>query len=168
WMDLFFKEDTDKYKFTHLSSAIKFIPYGVIVDEFQHYIYKNPNIDKSKRKEIWRFLEKKYLPHRKYGDNSFLDRGCWWFKQGHIFKNPFYYIDYVLAQICALQFWKKMIQDRDTGWKDYINICKVGGTKSFLDIVSMGNLYSPFDDGCIESIIGDVKSWFDEINDSKL
>lgn len=168
WMDLFFKEDTDKYKFTHLSSSIKFIPYGVIVDEFQHYIYKNPNVDKSKRKEIWRFLEKKYLPHRKYGDNSFLERGCWWFKQGHIFKNPFYYIDYVLAQICALQFWKKMIQDRDAGWKDYINICKVGGTKSFLDIVSMGNLYSPFDDGCIESIIGDVKSWFDEINDSKL
>ncbi len=63
---------------------------------------------------------------------------------------------------------EKMIQDRDAGWKDYINICKVGGTKSFLDIVSMGNLYSPFDDGCIESIIGDVKSWFDEINDSKL
>lgn len=53
-----FKEDTDKYKFTHLSSSIKFIPYGVIVDEFQHYIYKNPNVDKSKRKEIWRFLEK--------------------------------------------------------------------------------------------------------------
>ncbi|MCC0657207.1 M3 family oligoendopeptidase [Clostridioides sp. ES-S-0123-01] len=168
WMELFFKEDTDKYKFTHLSSAIKFIPYGVVVDEFQHYIYKNPNIDKSKRKEIWRFLEKKYLPHRKYDDNSFLERGCWWFKQGHIFKNPFYYIDYALAQICALQFWKKMIKDKDSGWNDYINICKVGGTKSFLDIVSIGNLYSPFDNDCIKSVIGDVKSWFDEINDINL
>ncbi|UWD50394.1 M3 family oligoendopeptidase [Clostridioides difficile] len=168
WMKLFFKEDTDKYKFTHLSSAIKFIPYGVVVDEFQHYIYKNPNIDKSKRKEIWRFLEKKYLPHRKYDDNSFLERGCWWFKQGHIFKNPFYYIDYALAQICALQFWKKMIKDKESGWNDYINICKVGGTKSFLDIVSIGNLYSPFDNECIKSVIDDVKSWFDEINDINL
>lgn len=168
WMELFFKEDTDKYKFTHLSSAIKFIPYGVVVDEFQHYIYKNPNIDKSKRKEIWRFLEKKYLPHRKYDDNSFLERGCWWFKQGHIFKNPFYYIDYALAQICALQFWQKMIKDKESGWNDYINICKVGGTKSFLDIVSIGNLYSPFDDECIKSVIDDVKSWFDEINDINL
>ncbi|MCC0642790.1 MULTISPECIES: M3 family oligoendopeptidase [unclassified Clostridioides] len=168
WMELFFKEDTDKYKFTHLSSAIKFIPYGVVVDEFQHYIYKNPNIDKSKRKEIWRFLEKKYLPHRKYDDNSFLERGCWWFKQGHIFKNPFYYIDYALAQICALQFWKKMIKDKESGWNDYINICKVGGTKSFLDIVSIGNLYSPFNNDCIKSVIDDVKSWFDEINDINL
>lgn len=168
WMELFFKEDTDKYKFTHLSSAIKFIPYGVVVDEFQHYIYKNPNIDKSKRKEIWRLLEKKYLPHRKYDNNSFLERGCWWFKQGHIFKNPFYYIDYALAQICALQFWDKMIKDKESGWNDYINICKVGGTKSFLDIVSIGNLYSPFDDECIKSVIDDVKSWFDEINDINL
>ncbi|MCC0647639.1 M3 family oligoendopeptidase [Clostridioides sp. ZZV15-6598] len=168
WMELFFKEDTDKYKFTHLSSAIKFIPYGVVVDEFQHYIYKNPNIDKSKRKEIWRFLEKKYLPHRNYDDNPFLERGCWWFKQGHIFKNPFYYIDYALAQICALQFWDKMIKDKESGWNDYINICKVGGTKSFLDIVSIGNLYSPFDNECIKSVIDDVKSWFDEINDINL
>ena len=157
WMELFFKEDTEKYKFTHLSSAIKFIPYGIVVDEFQHKIYENPNMSKDERKKVWRGLEKKYLPHKDYEGCEFLENGGWWFKQGHIFKDPFYYIDYTLAQICALQFWKKMRENKEDGWNDYLNICKVGGTKSFLEIVEIGNLKSPFKDGCVESVIDIIK-----------
>lgn len=168
WMELFFKEDTKKYKFTHLSSAIKFIPYGIVVDEFQHYIYENPNMTKEERKQTWRMLEKKYLPHKDYEGCEFLENGGWWFKQGHIFKNPFYYIDYTLAQICSLQFWKKMREDKNKGWQDYIDICKVGGTKSFLEIVDIGNLKSPFEDGCVESVIFSIKKWLDEVDDNKL
>ena len=153
WMEVFFKEDTNKYKFAHLCSAIKFLPYGVVVDEFQHIIYSNPDMSKDERKKVWRDLEKKYLPHRDYEDNKILEKGCWYFKQGHIFKDPFYYIDYVLAQICAFQFLKKMDEDKDKGWEDYLRICKVGGTQSFLEIVKTGNLVSPFKDKCIESII---------------
>lgn len=157
WMDIFFKEDTDKYKFAHLCSAIKFLPYGVVVDEFQHIIYDNPDMSKDERKTVWRNLEKKYLPHRDYEDNKILEKGCWFFKQGHIFKDPFYYIDYVLAQICAFQFLKKMEENRKDGWKDYLRICKVGGTKSFLQIVETGNLISPFDDKCIEFIMKNLE-----------
>jgi M3 family oligoendopeptidase len=168
WMELFFKEDTDKYKFTHLGSAIKFIPYGVLVDEFQHIIYENPNMTKAERKLVWRDLEKKYQPHKNYVDNDFLERGGWWFKQGHIFKNPFYYIDYTLAQICALQFWKKMQIDRVKGWQDYLNICKIGGTKSFLDIVKEANLISPFEDGCVNSVIDTINEYLESIDDKNM
>lgn len=158
WMETFFKEDSDKYKFAHLTSAIKFLPYGVVVDEFQHVVYDNPNMTSDERKKVWRDLEKKYLPHRDYEDNEILERGCWFFKQGHIFKDPFYYIDYVLAQICAFQFLKKMEEDRISGWEDYLRICKVGGTQSFLQIVKTGNLISPFDDKCIEYIIKNLET----------
>ena len=158
WMETFFKEDSDKYKFAHLTSAIKFLPYGVVVDEFQHIVYDNPDMTKDERKKVWRDLEKKYLPHRDYEDNEILERGCWFFKQGHIFKDPFYYIDYVLAQICAFQFLKKMEEDRVSGWEDYLRICKVGGTQSFLQIVKTGNLISPFDDKCIEYIIKNLET----------
>ena len=158
WMETFFKEDSDKYKFAHLTSAIKFLPYGVVVDEFQHIVYDNPNMTKDERKKVWRDLEKKYLPHRDYEDNEILERGCWFFKQGHIFKDPFYYIDYVLAQICAFQFLKKMEEDRVSGWEDYLRICKVGGRQSFLQIVKTGNLISPFDDKCIEYIIKNLET----------
>ena len=166
WMNIFFKEDTNKYKFSHLTSAIKFLPYGIVVDEFQHIVYDNPNMSKDERKKVWRDLEKKYLPHRNYEDNKILEKGCWFFKQGHIFKDPFYYIDYVLAQICAFQFLKKMEEEREKGWEDYLKICKVGGKESFLQIVKTGNLISPFDDSCIEFIINNLRNNIEKLEKS--
>ncbi|MBX7408444.1 M3 family oligoendopeptidase [Clostridium chauvoei] len=167
WMELFFKEDTEKYKFTHLQSALTFIPYGVAVDEFQHYVYENYTATKEERKAAWRKIERKYLPYKDYSENLFLDKGTYWFKQGHIFEVPFYYIDYTLAEICALQFWKKMKEDKDIAWKDYISLCKEGGTKSFLELVKIANLNSPFKEGCMENIINDIDKYLYNIEDKK-
>lgn len=168
WMELFFKEDTDKYKFIHLGGAVKFIPYGVTVDEFQHYIYENPDETPEERKKAWREIEKKYLPHKNYEGCDFLERGGWWFQQSHIFKSPFYYIDYALAQICALQFWKRANENREEAWKDYVELCKIGGTKSFLELVDYANLKSPFENGCVSSIINSIEQWLTSVNDKKL
>lgn len=162
WMENFFKEDTNKYKYLHLSSAIKFIPYGVLVDHFQHKIYENPNLTPAERKTIWRKLEKVYKPHCDYSENPFLEKGTWWFQQAHIFEVPFYYIDYTLAQICALQFWQKMNKNYQESWKDYLNLCHEGGTKSFLNLLKVANLKSPFEENCVENIIEDVKKYLDE------
>ena len=168
WMNLFFKEDTDKYKFAHLGSAIKFIPYGITVDAFQHYVYENPEATPAERKTAWRDLEKKYLPHKNYEGCDFLERGGWWFQQLHIFNCPFYYIDYTLAQICALQFWKRSQDNREDAWKDYLKLCKAGGTKSFLELVAYANLKSPFEDSCISSIIDSIEAWLNSVDDKKL
>ncbi len=168
WMNLFFKEDEEKYKYMHLGSAIKFIPYGVTVDEFQHFVYENPEATPEERKNQWRQIEKKYLPHKNYSECEFLERGGWWFQQGHIFGSPFYYIDYTLAQICALQFWKKNKDDHEKAWSDYLRLCDVGGTKSFLDLVEYANLISPFEDGCVSSIIGDIEEYLNNVEDKKL
>lgn len=162
WMENFFKEDTNKYKYLHLSSAIKFIPYGVLVDHFQHKIYENPNLTPAERKTIWRKLEKVYKPHCDYSENPFLEKGTWWFQQAHIFEVPFYYIDYTLAQICALQFWQKMNKNYQESWKDYLNLCHEGGTKSFLNLLKVANLKSPFEENCVENIIEDVKKYLDK------
>lgn len=157
WMELFFKEDTEKYKKYHFDSALKFLPYGCIVDEFQHIIYENINLTAEERKTVWRNLEKKYLPHRIYENSEILEKGCWWYRQGHIFKNPFYYIDYVLAQLCALQFYLKLKKDETVAWDDFLEICKIGGTKSFLEIVEIGNLKNPFKEDFLGDIIEDLK-----------
>lgn len=162
WMENFFKEDTNKYKYLHLSSAIKFIPYGVLVDHFQHKVYANPNLTPAERKSIWRELEKTYKPHCDYSENPFLEKGTWWFQQAHIFEVPFYYIDYTLAQICALQFWQKMNKNYQESWKDYLNLCCEGGTKSFLNLLKVAKLKSPFEDNCVEDIVGDVKNYLEE------
>ncbi len=168
WMELFFKEDTDKYKFYHLSEALIFIPYGVAVDEFQHFVYENPEVTPTERKKAWRDIEKKYLPYLNYDENDYLDRGGFWHQQGHIFQDPFYYIDYTLAQICALQFWKRANKGDDKAWEDYVTLCKEGGSKPFLNLVKIANLRSPFEAGCVKSVIEDIEAWLDSIDDSKL
>ncbi|MFF2889411.1 M3 family oligoendopeptidase [Paenibacillus sp. NPDC057967] len=168
WMDLFFKEDADKYRFDHLASALIFIPYGVTVDEFQHFVYEHPEATPEERKAAWRGIEKKYLPHRQYAENAYLEQGGFWHRQSHIFNSPFYYIDYTLAQICAFQFWKKMHEDRSAAWTDYLNLCKLGGSLSFTELVAKAGLVSPFEDGCVTSVIGTIDSWLNEVDDQSL
>ncbi|MFF2092303.1 M3 family oligoendopeptidase [Paenibacillus sp. NPDC058174] len=168
WMDLFFKEDADKYRFQHLASALNFLPYGVTVDEFQHFVYENPDATPAERKQAWREIEKKYLPHRNYADNAYLEQGGFWHKQGHIFSSPFYYIDYTLAQICAFQFWKKMHEDREAAWSAYLDLCRLGGSLSFTELVREAGLISPFENGCVTSVIGSIESWLNGVDDKAL
>jgi M3 family oligoendopeptidase len=168
WMYLFFHEDTDKYKFEHLSSALLFLPYGVAVDEFQHFIYEHSDITPHERNHAWREIERKYLPHRIYDDNHFLEKGGFWHSQRHIYKWPFYYIDYTLAQVCAFQFWQKANDNMEKAWKNYLDLCKAGGSKPFLQLLKMSGLESPFEDGCIQSIVYDIENFLDSIDDNLL
>ncbi|KEH91247.1 oligoendopeptidase F [Clostridium novyi A str. BKT29909] len=164
WMNLFFEEQEQKYKFAHLSEAITFIPYGVTVDEFQHFVYENPEVTPEERKLAWRKIEKKYLPGKDYEDNDFYNRGGFWFKQGHIFQVPFYYIDYTLAQVCAFQFWIKSHENRENAWKDYLALCKEGGSKPFLELLKVANLKNPFEDGCMKKVVEPLEEWLDNNN----
>lgn len=168
WMELFFKEDTEKYKFSHLSSAMLFLPYGVAVDEFQHVVYENPDLTPKQRDEVWRDIDRKYRPYVDYDGNAYLENGGLWKRQGHIFRSPFYYIDYCLAQICALQFWSRAQQGDKAAWPDYLALCKAGGSKSFLDLVKLANLNNPFEPSTVQPVITEVKSWLDKVDDTRL
>ena len=168
WMELFFEEDTAKYKFSHLSGSLLFIPYGVAVDEYQHAVYEKPEMTPAERKRTWREIERKYLPYRNYDENEFLEEGGFWQQQGHIFRDPFYYIDYTLAQICAFQFWKRAQENPEQAWSDYLTLCKEGGSKSFTELVKVAKLYSPFEDGCIQSVIGEIETWLNGVDDKQL
>lgn len=168
WMELFFKTDTDKFKFTHMVNSISFLPYGVAVDEFQHIIYENPDLTPKERRDEWKKLEEKYLPHRDYDGIEPLESGSYWHRQMHIFRRPFYYIDYTLAQVCAMQFWQKSVQDYEAAWDDYLALCKLGGSLPFDALVKSAGLKSPFSDGTVESVVKDMKSYLDSIDDMKL
>ena len=168
WMDLFFQNDTEKYKFIHLSEALLFIPYGVTVDEFQHWVYENPEVTPQERREKWLEIEKKYLPTRDYGEVDELKNGIFWFRQGHIFSSPFYYIDYTLAQVCAFQFWIKSREDREKAWQDYLNLCKLGGSKSFFELMKSANLKNPFEEGTLAAVIPKIKEYLDSVDDMNL
>ncbi len=167
WMELFFEEDVQKYYYLHLSGAVKFIPYGVLVDHFQHVIYENVDFTPEQRKQAWRDLEKQYCPWRNYEENAMLEKGTWWFKQSHIFATPFYYIDYTLAQACALQFWLRLYKKDVSAFDDYYAICKVGGTRTFREIVQLANLKVPFEDGCLKEVMHEIDVYLQHNNDVK-
>lgn len=166
WMKYFFEEDTEKYYFYHLSGAVKFLPYGVLVDHFQHEVYAHPKMSISQIFETWRNLEKQYLPHKNYEEIDILERGGWWLRQLHIFLDPFYYIDYTLAQVCALQMWERAENKDPNVLEDYKRICYTGGTKTFREIVKEANIRVPFEEGCLDSMIQSVRSYLEQIDDS--
>lgn len=168
WMELFFKEDTDKYKYSHLAGGLEFLPYGVAVDEFQHVVYENPDWTPTERHHAWKQIEAKYLPHRDYDDIPYWGTGAIWQRQGHIYDVPFYYIDYTLAQICAFQFWKRSRENHEEAWTDYLNLCKLGGSKSFLGLVEAANLLSPFEEGTVDSVVKSIEEWLNSVDDKAL
>jgi len=168
WMEEFFGAQTAKYKFSHLAGGVTFLPYGVAIDEFQHVIYNQPELTPAERRTAWRDIEKKYLPHRNYEENDYLDSGAWWHQQGHVFGSPFYYIDYTLAQVCAFQFYAWMEQDREAAWKSYLELCKAGGSESFLTLVERAGLKSPFAPGTVGAAVEPIKAYLSETDDLAL
>lgn len=167
YIEKFFKEDTEKYRYSHLAGTMEFIPYGALIDEFQHYVYENVDDTPKMRRNKFRELEKKYLPHRDYEDNEFLENGGFFFKQNHVFLRPFYYIDYTLAQICAIGYLRMLKEDYQKALKNYLDLCKLGGSKSFLELVESTGLPNPFEPETIELAVNTVKSYLDEIDDSE-
>ena len=168
WMDKFFKEETERFKYKHVSSSLSFLPYGACVDHFQHWVYENPKASPKNRKEKWLELEQVYLPKRDYDDLNFLKTGGIWQGQLHIYQMPFYYIDYTLAQTCAFQFWIKSQVDHSSAWEDYINLCQAGGSLPFTKLLELANLESPFKDSCLESVVKYVDNWLNKIDAKSL
>lgn len=153
WMNLFFKDGADKYRFAHLDGAISFLPYGAEVDEFLHFVYEHPELTHKERCAKWAELEKVYRPWLNFKGFEYLENGGWWVRQSHIFASPFYYIDYTLAQVLALQFKCEMDKNRERAWKKYIKLLKMGGKYPFLTLVEKDHLRNPFVDGNVKKVI---------------
>ena len=153
WTELFFGDRAQDYIDMHLEDSAAFIPYGCMVDEFQHIVYENPEMTPAQRKEAWSKLEKVYKPHLDYGDNPFFGKGGFWQKQTHIYGMPFYYIDYCLAQICALQFKVKMDENFGKAWEAYLKLCKLSASDFYTNMLKEVGLDVPFEEGCVKNIV---------------
>lgn len=154
WMDLFFDEP-NKYRHVHLADSIVFLPYGVTVDEFQHWVYENPNASIEERNAKWVELENKYTPYKAnlYKGCPYLESGHRWLLQGHIFSSPFYYIDYTLAQVMAFEFFNLDRKNHKLAWSRYLKLCKMGGKYPFRTLVVKDHMKDPFEPGVVEKTI---------------
>ena len=149
----FFGEDAGKYNYSHLADALCFIPYGTMVDHFQHIVYENPNLSPAERHAKWKELVQIYQPWLKLdGEIPFYSEGEGWQRQHHIYSSPFYYIDYCLAQTVALQFWNLIQKDQKEAWQHYMAYTKQGGSVVFTKLLKNAGLESPFQESCLRGI----------------
>jgi len=156
---LFGKEGAKKYQFFHLKRALSFIPYGTMVDDFQHRIYDHPDWKPEDRLQEWKNLEKTYIPWRKYPEDGFFDQGRFWQRQVHIYKWPFYYIDYVLAQVCALQFFLWAQKDQAEAFAAYERLLEISGRRTFADAIEEVGLKSPFQPGSMKEMVKEIQGF---------
>lgn len=149
----FFGKDARKYKYSHLAGALTFIPYGTMVDHFQHIVYENPALSPAERHAEWKKLLQIYMPWLKLdGEIPFYSDGEGWQRQHHIYSMPFYYIDYCLAQTVALQFWNRIQKDQKDAWKHYMAYTEQGGSVVFTELLKNAGMESPFEETCLRGI----------------
>jgi len=153
YMELFFGDQAEEYRKMHLEDAVAFIPYGCMVDEFQHIVYEKPELTPKQRREAWSELEKAYRPHMDCAGSVYLEQGAFWQKQLHIFECPFYYIDYVLAQLCAFQYHIWMNRDYEAAWNSYMELCRLSASRFYPELLQQAGLQVPFEEGCIQKIV---------------
>lgn len=162
WHEKFFGPLTRKYEIGHCEDALIFIPYGCMVDEFQHRMYENPSLTPEERNGIWLELEKKYRPWMDYDNLPFYSRGALWQQQLHIYLYPLYYIDYCMAQTVAFQLWMASLEDRADAWARYLRFVDAGGAQTFEGLVQTAGLRLPYDPGCVRAVGEKISRWLDE------
>ncbi|WP_162785297.1 M3 family oligoendopeptidase [Bacillus sp. P14.5] len=159
WMNDFFKEDSSKYKYSHLAEAFMYMPLANAVDEFVHFIYEKPQASIKERREKWRELEESYMPEMDYDGNKYLGSGGSFHSIAHIYLTPFYFIDYDLAHTVAVQLQKKAQKDPAAAWQSYLEMCKAGGSRTFHEHIKAAGLKSPFEEDALAEILEFADEW---------
>ena len=162
WAEGFFGKDARKFRYSHLAGALTFIPYGTMVDHFQHVVYEKPDMTPKERHGVWKELLGVYMPWMQLGDEiPFYGEGEGWQRQMHIYQSPFYYIDYCLAQTVSLQFWAMLQKDRAEAWSHYMAYTLQGGSRVFTELLKNAGLTSPFEESCLRGVCETAKQWLD-------
>ena len=159
WHKEFFGDNTDRYEYFHAADSLNFIPYGCMVDEFQHIMYENEELTPGERDEIWLSLEKKYRPHLHLDDLPFYSEGGGWQRQLHIYMYPLYYIDYCMAGAVAFGFFAESIKDRQKAMDKYFTFVDGAGTKTFEELVRDAGLPVPYEKGALKNTVDTIRKW---------
>ena len=161
WHHLLFGQDTDKYALLHAEDSFVFLAYGCEVDEFQHIMYQNPDLTPDERNAEWLKLEKKYRPWIDFDNLPFYGRGAGWQRQLHIYECPFYYIDYCLSTMAALQFFLLSLTDHKDAWQRYLRLVRRAGMASYTELLETAGLKVPFEEGSIKGIAQQMTDWLE-------
>ncbi|MCT1795831.1 M3 family oligoendopeptidase [Helcococcus kunzii] len=168
WMEGFFKEDTEKYYYNHVVYSLEFLPYGASIDEYQEWVYDNPEATPEERNNKFREIEKKYSPHIDYADDEYMDSGRRWQAQMHVYSSPFYYLDYTIAQMNAFQFFVLDMENHEDAWNKYLELCKLGGKLGTKEIISKVGLKNPFEKETFKYVVPRLEEYLESLDHDKI
>lgn len=152
-----------RFRRVHLIGVLQLLAGCALGDHFQHEVYANPDASPAERHAMWRRLAQRYTPWVDWSDLAYPAKGGAWQAVMHLYVVPFYYIDYALAQCCALQLWTRSQQDPTGALDDYMALCAAGGSAPFGELVRSVDLVSPFAPGALAESMRAVEAALDGV-----
>jgi len=162
-LDVFYRhEDHIRAQREHLEDIINLFPWIATIDAFQHWLYLNPNHDRQERANYWLTLQDRFGGIEDWtGLES--ARTSWWHRQLHLYGVPFYYIEYGIAQIGALQLWQNARQDRVQALKQYQHALTLGGSRPLPELWEAAGLKFNFNETTLRPLIDAVQAKLKEL-----
>jgi oligoendopeptidase F len=163
--DVYFdnEENLKRAKRDQLSDVLKTLPWVAVVDQFQHWIYTNPDHTDAERRDAWVQIYNNFGGG--FADWGGLEeaRANMWQKQLHIFEVPFYYIEYGMAQLGAIAVWKNYKENPEKGLQQYLEALKLGYTKTIKEIYETAGIKFDFSAGYVKELAAFVKSELEKL-----
>ena len=152
--DLYYssEEDATRAKQTYLEGVIRFFPWMAVIDQFQHWIYTHVGHTRDERKAVWLGLLDRFGGTADWSGYE-AGRESSWQRQLHLFHCPFYYVEYGIAQLGAMQMWLKAKQDPQRALANYRAALKLGGTRPLPELFSTAGLSFDFTPKTIDPLI---------------
>lgn len=164
--DEFYKneEDLKRAKREHLEGIIKFLPWGITVDKFQHWIYLNPTSTADERNNAFAQIAKEYVYPSVDWTGFEANLKHRWKSQLHIYECPFYYIEYCIAQLGALQIWKNYIENPKQAIENYKKALSLGCSKSLSEVYAEASIKFDFSEDMIKDLMDFVWKELEKLN----
>ena len=156
-LDLFYPkpEEAARAKRTYLEGIVRFFPWMATIDQFQHWLYTHPGHSRVERTKHWLGLLDRFGGDVDWSGYEQVRESSWQ-RQLHLFHAPFYYVEYGIAQLGALQVWMKAKQDPQRALANYRAALKLGGTRPLPELFSAAGLRFDFSSQTIEPLINAV------------
>jgi oligoendopeptidase F len=160
--EFYTKTDADRARRNHLEGVVGLLPWIATIDAFQHWVHTNPGHSRDERTTVWRDLRNRFGANVEWdGLEDMRDFG--WHRQLHLFTYPFYYIEYGIAQLGALQIWLQSLNSVEAALENYAESMKLGGSKPLPELFAAAKLEFSFDPITVQRLIDAVQLKLSEL-----
>ena len=162
WEEFYDAKNADRARRKHLEDIISFMPWMATIDAFQYWVYANPNHSREERAERWLELAERFGPKVDMSGFEEIHKVSWQ-RQGHLFGVPFYYVEYGIAQLGALQMWKYHRRDTEDALTRYKAGLSLGYPRGLTELFEASGLELSFSESYVGSLIGEIDDALAEI-----